>query len=167
MKDLLQLCICFILMQNAFAQESFVLRSTLSMSGSSHQFGSGGQTYLVQESIGQSGITGTFQSDGVLIRQGFIQPDAQTDLYRIPTFRPLSYSFYPNPVDTKLTLQFDTEIQENIQIDVFSILGVKLKSETFSPGKRFEISLVGLPSGQYLLKLSTNGAQSFEKIIRR
>lgn len=167
MKNVLLCCMGFALLQGLNAQNTSVLRSTLSVSGASLEVWSSGNTYVLQESIGQLGITGTFETSQAVVRQGFIQPVAMSKLHSPEKSVPLIYDFYPNPVDSKLTVLFQTPVSSKLSISIHNLLGVTLISKTFKPGQRFEIDTVDLPSGSYLLEVTTGNSKSLKKIIRR
>ena len=54
-----------------------LLRSTLSTTGFSKELSDADGAFLVQQSIGQDGVIGTTQVNGMELRQGFIQSNLQ------------------------------------------------------------------------------------------
>ena len=87
-----------------FAQSSpNLLRSIISNSGSSTQTE---DSYIVQQSIGQSGPIGLQETNQRAVRQGFIQPAQLKRMLAASIAADLMVSVYPNPTTDKLTIAF-------------------------------------------------------------
>lgn len=73
-------------------------------------------------------------------------------------------SIYPNPAKDKLTIETFQD-HRNIRIAVYNILGeLKKTLDLHNPKRKQEISLTGLTSGMYFLKLSNS--QSLSKVYK-
>ncbi len=73
--------------------------------------------------------------------------------------------FYPNPAGNFLTIQFDSEIELPLQIDLFSNIGSLVKTDYCVFGK-CEIDMSSIPNGVYFLRLNPSGENPiFEKLI--
>ena len=78
-------------------------------------------------------------------------------------------SIYPNPVSNDLTLEWVSEISGEANIEVFDLLGKKIKDQPFEifAGKMQQVvEMGGLPSGQYIVKLNVEGNGKAFRIIK-
>ncbi|OIQ28339.1 MAG: hypothetical protein BM564_09725 [Bacteroidetes bacterium MedPE-SWsnd-G2] len=73
-----------------------------------------------------------------------------------------SFSFYPNPVQSELTLE--TQSGQATTYYIYNILG-KLQSQGAFQGQT-KINVSNLSSGIYLIKLESNGTTSTKKLIK-
>lgn len=69
-----------------------------------------------------------------------------------------TFSFYPNPANDKITINATNTIQK---IEVFSILGQKVKEVTTSQDKSQILDVSTLPSGVYLLTINQDTTKRF------
>lgn len=76
---------------------------------------------------------------------------------------------YPNPFNPKTTIEFYVPIEEKVLIEVFNLLGQKVKTllnEVTEKGKHtISFEATGLPSGIYFYRLSTGRNSITKKII--
>ena len=63
---------------------------------------------------------------------------------------------YPNPSDGKLFIESKSFLDEDFTLDVYSVLGQKVFSETNIKLESKEIDLSALNSGTYFIKLSND-----------
>lgn len=110
-------------LQQTIAQSSPLIRSTSGISGSSETIYTGTNTYIIQQSIGQTSAIGTFKSNDYTFRQGFIQPNVMAVIKdkNIPLI--LKITIYPNPFEKDISLSFNEEIKDEVIITVFDITG--------------------------------------------
>lgn len=74
-----------------------------------------------------------------------------------------SLRYYPNPVDSELTVSYKEAIQ---LIEVYDILGKQIKTQKFDANDvRLDVST--LSAGTYMLKVHTNAGSQFIKIIKK
>ncbi|MES2381192.1 MAG: T9SS type A sorting domain-containing protein [Bacteroidota bacterium] len=64
------------------------------------------------------------------------------------------FSFYPNPAKDELILKYATK--ENIQVDIYNILGVKVKSVNMS-GTQTNVNIEDLQNGIYFIRFKDDG----------
>lgn len=70
---------------------------------------------------------------------------------------------YPNPVNDKLNIKFDSAITEPTQIAIYNIAGQKLKVFTVNSGQELHtLDVSGLSAGSYFLSVKNN---SYKKSI--
>jgi len=72
-------------------------------------------------------------------------------------------TIYPNPIQDNLTIKSSTEIKF---IEIYSIAGEKVLYKTVN-SKTYNISLVHLKPGNYILKINTNNEVQIKKIIKK
>jgi len=67
----------------------FLMRATLSASGSSETVTFDNLNFIIQQSIDQSSVIGTSKNNGYTLRQGFIQPNVLVKILdtSMPRFR--------------------------------------------------------------------------------
>jgi hypothetical protein len=85
------------------------------------------------------------------------------------TYAPISYSVYPNPARTSVTIDFDLEMYRDLELELIDPLGVvvekKVLSQTEMHEKNVTIGLNHCVSGIYFLSLSSGGMRRMEKIM--
>jgi aryl-phospho-beta-D-glucosidase BglC (GH1 family) len=86
-------------------------------------------------------------------------PDTSTS---IPSINKNNINIYPNPAITEVTVQAD--IIQPIKLDVYNLLGVKIKSEVLM-SKETSVSLDGIGRGIYIFVLTTNNSIETKQII--
>ena len=74
-----------------------------------------------------------------------------------------SLKYYPNPVDSELTVSYKEAIK---LIEVYDILGKQIKTQKFdSNDVRIDVST--LSAGTYMVKVHTNAGSQFIKIVKK
>lgn len=165
MKQLLMVCFCC-LFQQIHAQSNLV-RSTTGASGASTEMSNGNNTYVIQQSVGQSSIIGTINNSDYILRQGFIQPDVLSKIAEKNMPISLQIMLYPNPFQEKISLAFNENINGEITVTVYNLLGALIYSQNYQSSQQLEVLLNWLPSGEYILKTVANQKQFIAKIIKR
>ena len=83
--------------------------------------------------------------------------------------REAGFKVYPNPFQNAVTIEYNPKRSSEIKIDVFNIVGEKIKNiskkEQQIPGKYF-FEFPGIPSGIYFVRLIVDGKTSVQKIIK-
>jgi phospholipase C len=72
----------------------------------------------------------------------------------------------PNPSDTVFNLTFNTIISQNTTVEVYNMLNQKVFFDTINEVKTYQLSLNGLTSGTYLLKIFDGTNSTVKKIIK-
>lgn len=80
-----------------------------------------------------------------------------------------NFLVFPNPVSDRVTVDFNLLSNQQVEISIINILGVKVQqvcNKQFAAGKHLEtLSCENLKTGIYFLRLQTNGAILNKKII--
>lgn len=119
---------------------------------------------LVHESIGQKSVIGTGCSGNYRLSQGFIQP-----LYGRSTRKStnqLKASIFPNPFTDVVTITFDEDIAENIQVTLLDMLGNTLQVNVYPKSQEIHLTPNSLNQGIYLLRIQSGGKLLTAKIIK-
>jgi len=146
------------------AQEIKKQRSALSLSGTSKEFYNQGQEYIVQQSIGQPGVIGLSKANGILLRQGFIQPPL--NLGRINTENYLQASIHPNPFSNSINVTIVDKVTEKIYVTVYDLYGRKVFDKSYNAVQNLIIELGNIPSGFYLLRMKSDTKSLTKKLIK-
>ena len=81
----------------------------------------------------------------------------------------LVFRTYPNPTTDELTVEFYHEIGEDIEIELFNLLGQRLWKDSFyaETGEvSHQIYLGGLATGTYLLRLTGTTETGTRKLVK-
>jgi hypothetical protein len=81
--------------------------------------------------------------------------------YFLPDVKPLTSEIYPNPAKSFFVIRSSLPVKE---IEIFDVSGKLIKEITFST-KEPKISLNGIKSGVYLLKIKTENKEFTKKLI--
>lgn len=139
-------------------------RSTLSLCGSSQKISTQGHQFVIQQSIGQPGIIGLSKANGLILRQGFIQPPM--NLSRTNTENCLRATIHPNPFSSLITVSFAEEITERVSISIYDLYGRKVYNSTFNAAQEIIIELGKIHSGLFLLRVNTGEKTLTKKMIK-
>ena len=145
----------------------FLMRSTLSISGSSESITVHNKSYVVQQSVGQVGVTGTFNKSGYTLRQGFIQPNVLAKVVDANMSLDLEATFYPNPFIENVTLAFTEKIEGKIGVAVFDLLGRLVFAKSYAAHQHLKMKLNNLSVAGHILKVTANNKQFIKNIIKK
>uniref|UniRef100_UPI00261FC040 T9SS type A sorting domain-containing protein n=1 Tax=uncultured Dysgonomonas sp. TaxID=206096 RepID=UPI00261FC040 len=82
-----------------------------------------------------------------------------------------SYNFYPNPVESQLTIEYYLENSTSVNVSLYSMDGKQLKNITV--GKKEKglhteyMDFSTLAKGTYILRIEANNQAVSEKIIKK
>ena len=71
---------------------------------------------------------------------------------------------YPNPVSNVVNIDF-AKMYNTIALDLITIAGQLIKTETFSNKKECALNIQQVPTGVYLLKIIADGEQATKRIV--
>ena len=71
--------------------------------------------------------------------------------------------YFPNPVDSELNI---TYVEEVTKVEVFTITGQKVLSSNYQSNE-VKVDLSRLSSGTYLVRIDTEKASQFVKVIKK
>lgn len=74
-----------------------------------------------------------------------------------------SLKYYPNPVDSELTVSYKEAIK---LVEVYDILGKQIKTQKFDAND-VRIDVSSLSAGTYMVKVHTNSGSQFIKIVKK
>ena len=81
-----------------------------------------------------------------------------------------NFKLYPNPVNDKITVQFELIERADVSVEIKNVLGQTVTTnsiDTFEKGKnQIEVDLSGLSPGLYLIQLHSGNKSSSRKIIK-
>ena len=150
----------------SLANSQSIQRSVLGMSGASKVVNSSGKTYLISQSIGQNGITGTATRNGFSVRQGFQQPPYKFEA-GLQT-NELKLKVYPNPTEHQVSIYIEEEdTAEIVLISIIDRSGRILISDRFEESRSFEVDVSALAAGAYILKAQAGSKQFITKLIKQ
>lgn len=164
-----KLVLCFFIVQ-VYGQNTsseLLLRSTIGISGSSKKIDMQNKSYVVQQSIGQSSVIGTFAIGDLTVRQGFIQPNVFAKIINKKIRMNLDVVVYPNPFLESISLLFNEEITDKVAVEIYDLLGRLVFSNNYPPSQSVNVILGNFPVANYILKIQANNKQIVEKILKK
>ena len=145
----------------SFAQS--LRNQTLSAMGSSTQPLSVG--LLVQQSIGQSSITGTYTSYAAMLSQGFLRGVSGPDKEIRPHFGAIAF---PNAFTQHISFRFTNTHREQTQVSIFDSQGKMVYQQQHLPVKEeIELQLPHLAPGLYVVQLSSGALSTQLRILKK
>ena len=134
----------------------------LSSQGSTSKTNNG---VIVTQTIGQQSVIGNHTNNGFDIGQGFQQANWARIILE-ETTPEFEVSLYPNPFESVVSIQHNTE--EDITINVFDPSGKLVFNNVLNViGPNQSINLEQLSSGVYLVHLQSNQLAYFTKLIKK
>ena len=143
-----------------------LVRSTLSASGSSEIVTFDNLNFIIQQSIDQSSVIGTSKNNGYTLRQGFIQPNVLAKILDTSMPVDLEANFYPNPFTEKVSLAFTQQINGNIEVAVFDMVGKLVFLKKYEAIQSLQLQFDNLSLGAYILKITANNRQLIKNIMK-
>ena len=144
-----------------------LVRSTTGVSGSSSTVSVNNKNYIIQQSIGQASVIGTFNNSEYTIRQGFIQPNVLAKIINKNISLDLEATFYPNPFVESVTLAFTEKIEGDVEVAVFDMLGRLVFSNSYSAEQNLKVQFHNLSVADYILKVTANNKQFVKNIVKK
>ena len=154
------------LSQAQSTESAYLVRSTVGASGSSESIVVDNKSYVVQQSIGQASVTGTFNNARYTLRQGFIQPNVLAKIIDPNMSIDLVATFYPNPFIENVTLAFTEKIEGNISVVIFDLLGRLVFSKNYPANQNLNMRFNNLSVAGHILKVTANNKQFIKTIIK-
>lgn len=91
-----------------------------------------------------------------------------TDIVQLKRSEPISWTLYPNPVNTTLYLELSAKYPETGQVSVLNLVGQTLLQkpiQLLAGTRRVELPLHDLAAGVYLVKLNYKSGQLVQRIM--
>lgn len=131
--------------------------------GSSSSSTSGG--LYIQQSIGQSSVTGTFATSTAYLSQGFLRGVMALSKEILPPFAAIAF---PNAFANQLRLRFTTDHSDATQVQLYDSQGRKVYEQLHQPFNReIELQLPRLAAGIYLVQLTSGQRHTQIRIIKK
>ena len=150
-------CIQFTEAQNTTS--AYLARATTGAAGSSENVTINNKAYIVQQSIGQASVIGTFSDENYTFRQGFIQPNVFAKIIDLAILLSLDAIIYPNPFVESVTISFSEQITDRVEVAVFDILGRLVFSKSYTANQKVNVEFNNLSVADYILKVTANKKQ--------
>ena len=167
---LLTFLVITLVVQFSQAQNSssdYLVRETIGVSGSSENILANNKTYVVQQSIGQASVIGTFYKGDDTFRQGFIQPNVLAKIIDAAIPLNLAAVIYPNPFTESVTLSFSEKINDTVEVAVFDVLGRLVFSKSYAANQNVNVQFSSLSVANYIIKVRANNKQFIKKIFKK
>lgn len=131
--------------------------------GSSSSSGSSG--LYIQQSIGQSSVTGTFATRSAYLSQGFLRGIVPFSKEILPPFAAIAF---PNAFSDQLRLRFTTDHSDATQVALYDSQGRKVYEQLHQPlNREIELQLPSLAVGIYLVQLSSGQRHTQIRVIKK
>jgi hypothetical protein len=150
--------------QNTYSD--YLVRSTTGVAGSSENISVNNKNYVVQQSIGQASVIGTFYDSDYTLRQGFIQPNVLVKIIDKSIPLNLAAVIYPNPFTESVTLSFSEKINDTVDVSVFDLLGRLVFSKSYMADQSINVEFNNLSVANYIIKVTANNKQFIKKILK-
>lgn len=124
-----------------------------------------GQGLVVQQSIGQSSVTGVFANSSVRISQGFLRG---IRVVSTEIERPFEAIAFPNSFSDRITFRFTTEHQKVTQVLIYDVQGKRVYEANHLPkNKEIQLNLPYLATGVYVAHLRSGNKFVQSRIIKK
>ena len=162
----------FLVVTNFQAQQtkSTILRSTItSISSTSVYHTSNNKNYEIQQSIGQSSITGQKNNGAISVQQGFL---TNIKIFNINNTNvnlidaSLDVVISPNPFIDHVQINFSRKTTQDIQIYVYDLIGKVLFSKKYKPTDLIVVPMRYYSLGTYLIQVQSGQSKFTEKLLK-
>ncbi len=111
-------------------------------------------TFSLSWTLGEP-VTETISNDGIMLTQGFHQGEFKLTAIRESLTEQFDITVFPNPTPDILNIRFNSEMNEIITVQLYSMTGEKILFER-TQDKNIQINLANLSNASYLLSLRKN-----------
>lgn len=146
------------------AQE--ISRSTIGSAGSTSTIGNEDNARIVQQSVGQSSVIGSFKNGNTQIRQGFIQPPITVSSIQVDETT-LNADIFPNPVESILNIVLNEAVEVPVSFVIYDMLGRVVYDKEQPAQQQMSLDMTALSSAQYILQISAGKKQFKATLIKR
>lgn len=108
-------------------------------------------TFSLSWTLGEP-VTETFINDDIMLTQGFHQGEFKLTAIREPLAEQFDITVFPNPTPDILNIRFNSEMNEIITVQLYSMTGEKILFEK-TQDKNIQLNLANLSNASYLLSL--------------
>jgi hypothetical protein len=145
------------------SSRDYLVRATTGTSGSSDNLTANNKQYVVQQSIGQASVIGTFYDNNYTLRQGFIQPNVLAKIIDEAVPLSLEAIVYPNPF-VKVSILFQNN---HCKVEgCFDPLATGI-FKSYMATQELNVQFNELPVTGYILKVIANNKQFIKNILKK
>ena len=146
-----------------------VLKSTITTVGSSTGY-SKDKKYIIQQSIGQSGIIGKKETNAITTQQGFLTHNIvfkidNTDIDTIS--ESLEFVISPNPFIDHIKINFSKITTYDLNIKIYDLNGKLLFSRKYQPSNVIIVPLDKWSVATYLIQIRSGNLIKTKKILKK
>lgn len=153
----------FVMLSLTAHGQSLRNESWMSMGNAAHAIQ--GQGLVVQQSIGQSSVTGVFVTSSVHISQGFLRGIRALPTEVKPPFEAIAF---PNSFSDRITFRFATEHYEATEVLIYDAQGKRIYETIHLPkNKEIQLNLPNLARGVYVANLRSGNRSVQIRIIKK
>ena len=118
--------------------------------------------------LGTNQVVKTFEPDFGVEVDYFFRVDVPTAM-EAPQISPNQVTVYPNPARDKVAVDLNLNSRQSVEIEVFSIQGVKLSGESYSgiAQKIVDFDIRNLADGVYFVRIKTTDETFTRKLVIR
>jgi len=123
------------------------------------------QGLVIQQSIGQSSVTGVFVTSSFQVSQGFLRGIRALSTEFKPPFEAIAF---PNFFSDRITFRFATEHQEATEVLIYDAQGKRIYQTIHLPkNKEIQLNLPHLATGIYVANLRSGNKFVQIRIIKK
>lgn len=111
-------------------------------------------TFSLSWTLGEP-VSETIGNDDIVLTQGFHQGEFKLTAIREPLAGQFDITVFPNPTPDVLNIRFNSEFNEIITVQLYSMSGEKILFER-TQDKNVQLNLGNLSNASYLLSLRRN-----------
>lgn len=142
-----------------------LMRSSISASGASETVTVGESIYTIQQSVGQQSVIGSFTTENVTARQGFIQPPIKINGI-VEEDTNLDAVVYPNPFESSVHIKFNEEIKGQLSVVLYDLQGRLVYDKPYDAAPEIVVNLDFLSKAAYVLLVSTENKQFKANLLK-
>jgi hypothetical protein len=146
------------------AQE--ISRSTIGSAGGTATIGDDDNPRVVQQSVGQGSVIGSFKNGKTQIRQGFIQPPITVRSIEVDETT-LDADIFPKPVESVLNIVLNEAVEVPISLVIYDMLGRVVYDKEGPAQQQMSLDMTSLSSAQYILLITAGKKQFKANLIKR
>jgi hypothetical protein len=83
----------------------------------------------------------------------------------VPEIESNNFIIYPNPNNGNFTVQFDNLLNENVNFEIFNIVGQLVYKKNLINATKHEVNLKEFSNGVYSIKITTTHSSISRKLI--
>jgi hypothetical protein len=119
----------------------------------------------IQQSIGQSSVTGTFATSSAYLSQGFLRGVMALSKEILPPFAAIAF---PNAFSDQLRLRFTTDHSDATQVQLYDSQGRKVYEQLHKViDREIELQLPSFAAGIYLVQLTSGQRHTQIRVIKK